>query len=103
MIILMKTLIEKDKKRRYLTKKFEFKRLLLKYIIFNQSLDSYYRQQAQFLLNNLPKNSSRVRIKNRCIITGRAKSVYRQFRVSRIVLKHFGLNGIIPGLRKASW
>jgi small subunit ribosomal protein S14 len=99
----MKTLIEKDKKRRYLTKKYEFKRLLLKYIIFNQSLDSFYRQHAQYLLNKLPKDSSRVRVKNRCIITGRAKSVYRQFRVSRIVLKNFGLNGVIPGLRKASW
>ena len=99
----MKTLLEKDKKRRYLTAKFEFKRLLLKYIVCNEFIDFYYRQHAQYLLNKLPKNSSKVRIKNRCIISGRGKSVYRQFRVSRIVLKKFGLNGIIPGLRKASW
>lgn len=99
----MKILIEKDKKKRFLTKKYEFKRLLLKYIIFNQTLDSYYRVQAQYLLNKLPKNSSRVRIKNRCILTGRAKSVYKKFRLSRIMLKNFGLIGLIPGLKKASW
>ena len=99
----MKTVLQKDKQRRFLMFKYEFKRMFLKYIIFNQLFDSYYRQYAQYVLNTLPKNSSRVRVKNRCIITGRAKSVYKNFRVSRIILKQFGLSGRIPGLQKASW
>jgi small subunit ribosomal protein S14 len=99
----MKKLVEKDKKRRNLVKKYELKRLALKYIILNTSLNSYYRQQAQFLLNALPKNSSKSRLTNRCILSGRAKSVYKDFGLSRIALKNIGLQGMVPGFKKASW
>jgi small subunit ribosomal protein S14 len=54
-------------------------------------------------LQKLPKNSSRVRLHNRCMFTGRARSYYRKFGVSRLVLREMALKGEIPGLKKASW
>jgi len=54
-------------------------------------------------LDDLPKNSSRVRLKNRCQISGRPKGYVRYFGISRIALRDMALNGKIPGLRKASW
>ena len=54
-------------------------------------------------LQKLPKNSSPVRLNNRCMITGRARSYYRKFGVSRLVLREMALRGEIPGLKKSSW
>lgn len=54
-------------------------------------------------LHNLPKNSSKVRLHNRCMVTGRARSYYRKFGVSRLVFREMALRGEIPGVRKASW
>ncbi|NWF49391.1 MAG: 30S ribosomal protein S14 [Ignavibacteriaceae bacterium] len=54
-------------------------------------------------LQKLPKNSSPVRLKNRCIFTGRSRSYYRKFGVSRLVLREMALRGEIPGLKKSSW
>jgi len=54
-------------------------------------------------LDDLPKNSSRVRLKNRCQITGRPRGYVRYFGISRIALRDMALNGKIPGLKKASW
>ncbi|HKJ81800.1 MAG TPA: 30S ribosomal protein S14 [Ignavibacteriaceae bacterium] len=54
-------------------------------------------------LQKLPKNSSPVRLHNRCMFTGRARSYYRKFGVSRLVLREMALKGEIPGLKKASW
>lgn len=54
-------------------------------------------------LHNLPKNSSKVRLHNRCMVTGRARSYYRKFGVSRLVFREMALRGEIPGVKKASW
>ena len=54
-------------------------------------------------LDDLPKNSSRVRLKNRCALTGRPKGFVRYFGISRVALRDMALNGKIPGLKKASW
>lgn len=54
-------------------------------------------------LHKLPKNSSKVRLHNRCMVTGRARSYYRKFGVSRLVFREMALRGEIPGVRKASW
>ena len=99
----MRKLVEKDKKKRNLVNKYELQRLVLKYITLNMSLNTFYRQQAQYLLNALPRNSSKSRVMNRCTVSGRAKSVYRDFGLSRMKLKNYGLKGLIPGLKKASW
>jgi ribosomal protein S14 len=99
----MKVLIAKDKKRRLLLKNAELRRLLLKYIINSEYFDFQYKQLAQKLLNKFTRDSSSVRIKNRCVFTGRAKGVFSKFRVSRILFKTLSLAGYLPGIRKSSW
>ena len=99
----MKSLVERDKKRRKLYKKFEHKRNKLKSIIYNESTNLKDRSIAQGKLSKLPRNSSKTRIKNRCVMTGRGKSVYRYFKISRIQLRNLALNGKINGYSKVSW
>lgn len=99
----MKSLIERDKKRRILYKHFEYKRKKLKSIIYNEDNSITERKKAQDKLCKLPRNSSKTRIKNRCVITGRSKSVYRYFKISRIQLRNLALNGRITGYSKVSW
>jgi small subunit ribosomal protein S14 len=99
----MKSLVERDKKRRLLYKQFEPKRRLLKSIIYNQDVSDEQRIEAQSALCRLPRNSSKTRIKNRCVITGRSKSVYKYFKISRIQLRNLALNGKIGGYSKVSW
>ena len=82
---------------------YELKRLYLKSITLNQNVSNNQRFKAQLNLSDLPKNSSKHRIKNRCVVTGRPKSVFKQFKLSRITLKQYALNGDIPGLKKISW
>lgn len=99
----MKSFVERDKKRRTLHAKYEKKRLVLKTIIKNRLLTTRTRLLASFYLDKLPKNSSYVRIHNRCIITGRSRGIYRRFRLSRIKVRDFINDRMIPGLTKASW
>jgi|TARA_B100000401_G_C52690175_1_gene664067 small subunit ribosomal protein S14 len=99
----MKSLIEKDKKRRKLFKKYESKRRELKAIIYNKENSMELRNKAQIALSKLPKDSSKIRIKNRCVLTGRSKGVFRYFKLSRIQLRQLTLEGNIPGYSKTSW
>ena len=99
----MKSLIEKDKKRRKLFKKYEKKRRELKAIIYNKDTSSELRSETQYKLSKLPKDSSKIRIKNRCVLTGRSKGVFRYFKLSRMQLRQLALEGNIPGYTKASW
>jgi small subunit ribosomal protein S14 len=95
--------IERDKKRRKLFFKYELKRLQLKTIANNQYLPKEIRFTSQVQLAELPKNSSSVQIKNRCVITGRPRAVYKLFKISRIKLRELALSGKLPGVRKSSW
>ena len=61
------------------------------------------KQSVMFQLQSMPRNGARVRVLNRCLISGRPKAVYRKFRVSRIVLRELAHAGMVPGMRKASW
>ena len=61
------------------------------------------RQQYRLKLEKLPKNSSRIRVRNRCNVTGRPRGVYRKFGLSRITFRELALKGLIPGVSKASW
>ena len=99
----MKSLVERDKKRRILYKQFEPKRRVLKSIIYNHGISNEQRSEAQSALCKLPRNSSRTRIKNRCVVTGRSKGVYKYFKISRIQLRNLALNGKIGGYSKVSW
>jgi len=99
----MKNLIERDKKRRNLVLKYEQKRTALKYTLSNRNLLTGIRWQAGLDLSDLPKNGSKIRLNNRCIVTGRGKAVSRSFRLSRIMFRMFVSSGDISGLRKSSW
>ena len=95
--------INKNNNRIKLSQKFHSKRKKLKEIIMNKKLSLEERFKAQQKLSNLPRNSSKVRIRNRCQITGRPHGVYRKLKISRIALRQLGLEGKIPGMVKSSW
>ena len=83
--------------------KFENRRKKLKKIIKNKKLPLNERFAAQLKLSKLPRNSARIRIRNRCEITGRPHGVYRKLRMSRIALRQMASSGKIPGMTKSSW
>ena len=95
--------IQKNLKRIKLVKKFKIKRENLKKIIRNKKLPLEERFAAQLKLAKIPRNSARVRIRNRCEITGRPRGVYRKLRISRIALRDLASSGKIPGMTKSSW
>ena len=95
--------INKNNKRIKLSNKFYKRRLKLKKIIMNKKLSLEERFKAQQKLSKLPRNSAKVRIMNRCQITGRPHGVYRKLKISRIALRKLGLEGKIPGMVKSSW
>ena len=95
--------VQKNLKRIKLVKKFAKKRAALKTIINNKKLELSERFEAQLKLNKLPKNSAKIRIRNRCEVSGRPHGVYRKLKISRIALRKLGLEGKIPGMVKSSW
>ena len=95
--------IQRNLKRIRMAKKFEKRRKKLKQIVRNKKLPLNERFAAQLKLSKLPKNSSRIRIRNRCEITGRPHGVYRKLRISRIALRQMASSGKIPGMTKSSW
>ena len=97
------SMIEKNNRRMALSKKFAAKRAKLKAIARNKELAPEERFAAQIKLSELPRNSHPTRIRNRCLLTGRPRAVYRKFRLSRIALRELGSQGLIPGLVKSSW
>ena len=95
--------INKNNKRIKLSDKLYNKRLSLKKIIMDKKLTLEERFKAQQKLSKLPRNSAKVRVRNRCQITGRPHGVYRKLKISRIALRQLGLEGKIPGMVKSSW
>ena len=95
--------VQRNLKRIKMVKRYQNKRKKLKAIINNKKLPLNERFAAQLKLSKLPKNSAKIRIRNRCEITGRPHGVYRKLKVSRIALRQLGLQGKIPGLVKSSW
>lgn len=95
--------IEKNKRRERLAKKYEAKRAELKAIIMNKELPVEERIAAQFKLSELPRNGAKIRVRNRCELTGRPRGFYRKFKMSRIGLRELGNFGQIPGVVKSSW
>ena len=95
--------VNKNNKRIKLSDKLFKKRQTLKKIIMDKKLPLEERFKAQQKLSKLPRNSAIVRVMNRCQITGRPHGVYRKLKISRIALRHLGLEGKIPGMVKSSW
>jgi small subunit ribosomal protein S14 len=98
-----KSSIEKNNRRRRMVARLAGKRAELKRVSNDESLTLEERFQARLKLAEMPRNSSAVRIRNRCEITGRPRGVYRKLRISRIALRDLGSAGMIPGLVKSSW
>tara|TARA_B100001245_G_C22538710_1_gene270307 strand:- start:196 stop:501 length:306 start_codon:yes stop_codon:yes gene_type:complete len=95
--------IQRNLKRIKLAKKFFKKRQNLKKIINNKKLPLEERFKAQLKLAKIPRNSARIRIRNRCEISGRPHGVYRKLKISRIALRDLASKGKIPGMTKSSW
>ena len=95
--------INKNKSRIKLSDRLYKKRQALKKIIMDKKISLEDRFKAQQKLSNLPRNSAKNRVMNRCEITGRPHGVYRKLKISRIALRQLGLEGKIPGLIKSSW
>ena len=98
-----KSAINRDQKRRKLVAQYAEKRANLKAMTKDGSLAMEERFQAQLKLNELPRNSSKTRLHNRCEVTGRPKAYYRKLRMSRIALRDLASKGQIPGMVKSSW
>ena len=98
-----KSAVQKNLKRIKMANRFEKKRMKLKNIIMNKKLELAERFAAQLKLDKLPKNSSRVRIRNRCGVSGRPHGYYRKLNISRIALRDMASSGKIPGIIKSSW
>ena len=95
--------IERDKKRRRMVKSLRDKRTKLKLIAGNRALPVEERFAATLKLAQMPRNSSRTRLHNRCEITGRPRGFYRKFKLCRIKLRELASVGKIPGVVKSSW
>ena len=95
--------VERNLKRIRMAKRFDIKRKKLKAITKNKKLPLNERFAAQLKLSKLSKNSSKIRIRNRCEITGRPHGVYRKLKISRIALRRMASSGKIPGMTKSSW
>lgn len=95
--------IENNKRKRRLAKRFTAKRAKLKEIVMNKSLPVEERFAASLKLAELPRNSAKNRIRNRCEMSGRPRAYYRKLGLSRIALRELGNKGLIPGLVKSSW
>ena len=98
-----KSMIEREKKRERLVAQYADKRAALKAIINDRDKPVEERFKASLKLAELPRNSSKVRLHNRCQLTGRPHAYYRKLKISRIALRDLGSNGEIPGMVKSSW
>lgn len=98
-----KSSVEKQNKRTRIVAKYWDRRQELKAKILDLKTDEDDRLEAINKLNQLPKNSSKIRLRNRCQLTGRCRGYLRKFKVSRLCFREMALNALIPGIVKASW
>ena len=95
--------IQKNLNRQNIVKKFYNKRRSLKKEVMKKDISIEERFKIQSKLNELPRDSSKVRVRNRCKLTGRTRGVYRKFGLSRIKLRELSMSGALPGVVKSSW
>jgi small subunit ribosomal protein S14 len=98
-----KSAVEKNNRRRRMVEQFAAKRLALKTICMDRARDPEERFEATIKLAELPRNGAKVRIRNRCSLTGRPRAYYRKFGLSRIALRDLASQGQVPGVVKSSW
>lgn len=98
-----KSSIERDKKRRRMSRQYSARRARLKAIASDRNIPAEERFAARLKLAELPRNASPTRIRNRCEMTGRPRAYYRKLQLSRIALRDLASRGLIPGMVKSSW
>jgi small subunit ribosomal protein S14 len=98
-----KSTVNRNETVKRLVKQFAAKREALKAIANDENLSLEERFEARLKLAKLPRNSSKVRIRNRCVLTGRPRGYYRKLKMSRIALRELSSQGQIPGMVKSSW
>jgi small subunit ribosomal protein S14 len=98
-----KSAVEKNSRRRRLAERFAARRKALKAVVMDRGRDPEERFEATLKLAELPRNSARTRVRNRCSLTGRPRAYYRKFGLSRIALRDLASEGQIPGVVKSSW
>ena len=98
-----KSAVNRNLRVQALVKQYAAKRVALKKVANDEALPLEERFEARLKLAELPRSSSKTRIRNRCQVTGRPRAFYRKLKMSRISLRDLGSNGLIPGLVKSSW
>ena len=95
--------IQKNIRRQKMVEKYKNVRINLKKKINDKNISIEERLKFQSKINDLPRDSSRIRVRNRCKITGRTRGVYRKFGLSRIKIRELSMSGSLPGVVKSSW
>ena len=98
-----KSTIENNNHRKEIVKQYASRRAKLKTLVMDKELSFEERFQANIKLAQLPRNSAKIRIRNRCALSGRPRGYYRKMDLSRIALRELASNGLIPGMTKSSW
>ncbi|CDR33860.1 30S ribosomal protein S14 [Criblamydia sequanensis] len=98
-----KSSVQKQLKREKLVRQNWDKRQALKKTISNMSLSEEEREQARIKLNKMPRDTSPIRLRNRCLLTGRCRGFLRKFKMSRLCFREMASSGEIPGVTKSSW
>lgn len=98
-----KSSVEKQKRRERLVNLKWEKRQALRNKSYNMNLTEEEREEARIALNKMPRDSSRIRLRNRCQLTGRPRGFLRKFKISRITFRELASQGLIPGVTKSSW
>ena len=97
------SMIHRQLKREKMVRKYAARRAELKRRCRDMTLTAEERQEARESLAALPRNSSPVRLRTRCVVSGRPRAVYKEFMLSRIAFREMALKGELPGIHKASW
>lgn len=98
-----KSSIAKQKRREKLVDQYAAKRAALKKVIYSLEATPEEKEEAMFKLTKMKKNGSAVRLRNRCLLTGRPRGYLRKFGLSRLCFREMSLKGMVPGITKSSW
>jgi len=98
-----KSMIVKNIRRQQIVERYKERRIELKKILKNPSVSEDEKKIARIKLEKMPRDSNPIRVRNRCVVTGRPRAYYRKFGLSRITFREMALKGEIPGITKASW
>jgi len=98
-----KSLLNRNERRKALIGKYRERRAELKKVLSDPSAGSAEKAAALMALEKLPRDSSPIRVRNRCALTGRSRGTFRKFGLGRNVLREIAMNGEIPGVTKSSW